>query len=95
MWPLDTAAGDGIRVGLIVRPAGPAAWPQAWAASDFTRRAAPLVKLEIGFLQEAFPCMALENLCVPDVTPQRVHAIGHLEDYCGHSGAMFRPAGET
>ena len=45
----------------------------------------PLVKLEIGFLQQAFPCMALENVCVPDVIPERVHAlvarlIGRLED---------------
>ena len=33
---LDSAAAVGIRVGLIARATGPAAWPQAWATSVLT-----------------------------------------------------------
>ena len=56
---------------------------------DFTRRP---------FLQQAFPCMALENLCVPDVTPQRVHAlvprlIGHLEELLWTFRCYVSPSG--
>ena len=48
-------------------------------------------------LQQAFPGMALENLCVPDVAPQRVHAlvprlIGHLEDRGAARGSAGQEA---
>ena len=50
-------------------------------------------------LQQAFPCMALENLCVPDVTPQRVHAlvprlIGQLESHAPRRRSESRCAGD-
>jgi hypothetical protein len=48
-------------------------------------------------LQQAFPCVALENLGVPDVTPQRVDAfvprlIGHLEDRGAARGSAGQKA---
>jgi hypothetical protein len=67
------------------------------SATRFHMPGLPLLKLEIGFLQQAFPCMALENLCVPDVTPQCVHAlvprlIGHLEDRGAARGSAGQEA---
>jgi hypothetical protein len=61
---------------------------RAWQFSNKTSHARP-------FLQQAFPCMVLENLCVPNVTPQCIHAlvprlIGHLED----RGSSRRSAGQ-
>jgi hypothetical protein len=35
-----------------------------------------LVEIEIGFLQQAFPCMVFENLRVPYETPQRFSLAG-------------------